>query len=119
MPAFRYRGESVHKSIDPSWRFFAPIFPAQLYSNKTVDYPARSRAGRLIAIALTVIASAVTTFAQPVILEQPSDQLNIPLQSPASFRVVAQGKGKVRYQWRQNGVPLNLPGAQGSSLTIS
>src|SRR5437762_5690767 len=73
----------------------------------------------MVAIALTLITSSLISLAQPVILEQPSDQLNIPLQSPAAFRVVAQGKGKVRYQWRQNGVPLNLPGAQGSSLTIS
>src|SRR5437773_6621214 len=74
---------------------------------------------RLSLTAILATALGAHALAQPVILQQPADQL-VPLQSPAKFEVIAQGKGALRYQWRQNGVPLkDFSGAQESTLTIS
>lgn len=52
----------------------------------------------------------------PVFLTQPQDQ-TVPVGENATFSVLAGGTTPLHYQWRLNGT--NLPGATGSSLTIT
>jgi hypothetical protein len=74
----------------------------------------------LISTVLSLAAfMTVRCAAQPVIVRQPADQLNIPLQSPASFEVLAQGKGNLRYQWRHNGSPIPTDGPMGPVLSFT
>lgn len=52
----------------------------------------------------------------PVIVQQPQSQTVFP-DASATFSVVVIGDPSFTYQWKKDGV--NLPGANGSSLTIS
>src|SRR2546426_1405702 len=54
--------------------------------------------------------------AQPVITQQPASQ-TARLGGTATFTVQASGTSPLVFQWRKNGV--NVPGATGSSLTLT
>jgi hypothetical protein len=58
-----------------------------------------------------------SAYAQPTIIGQPANQLDLPLGITASFSVNANGTGPLKYQWRLNGV--NIPGANNSSITVA
>ena len=61
---------------------------------------------------MTLVASGQVT-----ITSQPGDQLDVPLDSPATFDVTAKGNGPLTYQWRLNGV--NIPNETSQTLFIS
>jgi len=68
------------------------------------------------AVLLLAFGMALQVQAQLEITSQPDDKLDVPLNSPVSFSVTAQGNGLLRYQWRLNGV--NIPDQTNRVLTI-
>lgn len=61
--------------------------------------------------------SAKLTVNTPVSISSQPSNLTVLAGSPATFSVSATGTAPISYQWKKNGV--NLPGATGSSYTIS
>ncbi len=65
----------------------------------------------LVRIAYTGSASAA-----PSIVRQPEDR-SVPVGSPASFSVEAQGQASLAYQWMRNGV--GIPGATAATYALA
>ncbi len=65
---------------------------------------------------VTSAAVALDVYVGPAFTTNPSNQLNIPVGSPASFTVVASGNPAPTYAWRKNGV--FIAGAFSATYTI-
>src|SRR5664280_2387620 len=69
---------------------------------------------RTASIAVVFLTAASCLLAQPVITQQPTNQVAL-AGAPASFAVAVSGADPLSYQWRMNGT--NLPG--GTIKTVA